>query len=171
MKPASARQDRRYREAALSYGTALGRLAMAYERDPDRRRDLLQEIHLALWCSFSGFEDRCSLRTWVYRVAHNTATAWVVRQKRWWSLVDLDDLNAEPSEESHERAADRVDAERLVELVEKLKPDDRQIMLLYLEGFDSVEIGEVIGIGPGYVRTRIHRIKKLLARRFLPGGE
>jgi RNA polymerase sigma-70 factor (ECF subfamily) len=144
---------------------------MAYERDPDRRRDLLQEIHLALWSSFATFEDRCSLRTWVYRVAHNTATSWVVRQKRRWAFVDLDVLEAEPGEKFREHAADRVNAERLVELVEKLKPDDRQIMLLYLEGFDSVEIGDVIGIAPGYVRTRVHRIKKLLARRFQLGGE
>jgi RNA polymerase sigma-70 factor, ECF subfamily len=166
MKPPSARQDERFREALFTYGVALGRLAMAYERDPDRRRDLVQEIHVALWSSFATFEERCSLRTWVYRVAHNTATAWVVSQKRQRMLVGLDALEAEPGEDSRERAADRVDAGRLLELVEKLKPDDRQIMLLYLEGCDSVEIGEVTGIAPGYVRTRVHRIKKLLARRF-----
>jgi RNA polymerase sigma-70 factor (ECF subfamily) len=43
--------------------------------NPEDRRDLLQEIHLALWRSFATFDDRCSLRTWVYRVAHNVATS------------------------------------------------------------------------------------------------
>jgi DNA-directed RNA polymerase specialized sigma24 family protein len=33
----------------------------------------LQEIRIALWRSFANFDGRCSLRTWVYRVAHNTA--------------------------------------------------------------------------------------------------
>ena len=41
-------QDERYRGAAAEYGGALERLARAYEADPDWRRDLLQEIHLAL---------------------------------------------------------------------------------------------------------------------------
>ena len=69
-------QDDLYQRAAAEYGPALGRLTCGYEVDPDRRRDLLQEIHLALWRSFEGFDARSSLRTWVYRVAHNTSISW-----------------------------------------------------------------------------------------------
>ena len=75
-------QDDLYREAAETYGAALERLARAYEADAEVRRDLLQEIHIALWQSFEGFDGRCSLRTWVYRVAHNTAISHVVLQRR-----------------------------------------------------------------------------------------
>ena len=64
-----------FEDAVLAHGPALGRLALAYEMNPEDRRDLLQEIHLALWRSFATFDDRCSLRTWVYRVAHNVATS------------------------------------------------------------------------------------------------
>ena len=72
-------QERRYAEAVETFGSALERLARAYERDSDRRRDLLQEIHVSLWRSLARFDGRCSLRTWVYRVAHNTATSKSVR--------------------------------------------------------------------------------------------
>src|SRR5207302_4720671 len=75
-------QDANYRDAAAEYGAALERLARAYEADPDRRRDLLQEIHLALWRSFAGFNGLCSQRTWVYRVAPNSATSHVLRERR-----------------------------------------------------------------------------------------
>jgi len=71
-------QDEAYRQSASEYGTALDRLAYAYEADPDRRRDLLQEIHLALWRSLEKFNGQCSLRTWIYRVAHNVATSHVI---------------------------------------------------------------------------------------------
>ena len=71
--------------AAAQYGSALERLARGYEGDPDRRRDLLQEIHIVLWRSFDRFDGRCSLRTWVYRVAHNAATSLVLRRRvRSW---------------------------------------------------------------------------------------
>ena len=43
----AARQEDLYREVADGYAAALERLVRAYERDPDRRRDLLQEVHLA----------------------------------------------------------------------------------------------------------------------------
>jgi RNA polymerase sigma-70 factor (ECF subfamily) len=62
-----------YEEAVSTHGPALDRLARAYEADPETRRDLLQEIHLALWRSLDSFQSRCSLRTWIYRVAHNVA--------------------------------------------------------------------------------------------------
>jgi len=62
------KRDELYEEAAASCGTALDRLARAYEPDPDKRRDLLQEIHVALWRSFENFEGRCSLTTWSWYI-------------------------------------------------------------------------------------------------------
>ena len=94
-------RDDLYREAMASCGTALERLARAYEVDPDKRRDLLQEIHVALWQSFENFEGRCSLQTWLYRVAHNTATSVVIRKKmRAPAFVDLEEVEAFHQHES-----------------------------------------------------------------------
>jgi len=47
-------RDDLYKEAVASCGTALDCIARAYEADPDKRRDLLQEIHVALWRSFDA---------------------------------------------------------------------------------------------------------------------
>jgi RNA polymerase sigma-70 factor (ECF subfamily) len=66
------------------------RLASAYEADPSLRQDLLQEIHAALWHSFHTFDNRCGLRTWVYRVAHNTAVSHVRAASRP-DLVSLEE--------------------------------------------------------------------------------
>ena len=159
-----------YEEAAAGYGAALDRLAGAYEANPEERRDLLQDIHLGLWRSFSAFDGRCSLRTWVYRVAHNIATSHVIRQKRKNSaLVTLEVIEAMPDvqDDAYEQ---RANLERLMLLIRQLKPLDRQMTLLYLEGMDQASIGEVMGVSAGSVATKIHRIKNILARRF-HGGE
>ena len=66
---AEADVDRAFERVLAEFGPALARLAVGYEREADRRRDLLQEIHLALWRSLAIYDGRCSLRTWVYRVA------------------------------------------------------------------------------------------------------
>jgi len=159
-----------YQEAAAGYGAALDRLASAYEANPEERRDLLQDIHVALWRSFAGFDGRCSPRTWVYRVAHNIATSHVIRQKRKNSvLVTLEAIEAMP-EDVQDRYDQRANMERLLALVQQLKPLDRQMTLLYLEGMDAASIGEVMGVSAGSVATKIHRIKNILARRF-HGGE
>jgi len=166
-------QDAHYREAAAEYGAALERLAGAYEADPDRRRDLLQEIHLALWRSFAGFNGLCSLRTWVYRVAHNAAASHVLRERRIRAqvLVTVEELESMPDPSAPEAAADqRQSLDRLLALVQTLKPLDRQVILSYLEGLDAAAISEITGISPGNVATKIHRIKNVLTRRFHQGG-
>ena len=166
-------QDELYQRAAGEYGAALDRLARAHEADGDKRRDLLQEIHVALWRSLAAFEGRCSLRTWVYRVAHNAAASHVLQSRRAKSknLVSLDVLEDVADEESGEQARERKgDLERLMTLIHQLKPIDRQIMLLYLEGEDAKSIGEITGVSAGNVATKVHRIKRILARRFRQGG-
>jgi hypothetical protein len=46
-------QDDLYAKTIADYGDALDRLCRAYEADTDKRRDLAQEIHIALWRSFA----------------------------------------------------------------------------------------------------------------------
>ena len=53
-----AKEDELYEEVSTTFGPALERLARGYEADPDKRRDLLQEIHVALWRSFAGFDGK-----------------------------------------------------------------------------------------------------------------
>ena len=167
---ATARQDALYEEAAADYGAALERLARAYEADADKRRDLLQEIHVAMWRSFAKFDGRCSPRTWIYRVAHNTATTHVMQQARAAKMMGIEELEELP-DTSTEGDSDRREAlERLLALIQKLRPLDRQLMVSYLEGMDAAAIGEITGLSATNVATKIHRVKALLARRFHEGG-
>lgn len=170
-----AMQDERYMRAMASLGAALERLARACEADLDQQRDLLQEIHFAVWRSFGAFDGRCSEATWVYRVAHNAAASHVARRRRQRAggmltleqLVDLPDPGQpDPEAATGERQA----LARLLSLVRALAPPDRQIVLLYLEGLDAAAIGEVCGLSPGAVAVKVHRLKAALAKRLNPGG-
>ena len=165
-------RDELYDEAAATFSGALERLARAYEADADLRRDLLQEIHVALWRSFEGFNGRCSLRTWIYRVAHNVGASHVLRQQRTrqqelFGLEEMEHL----ADAASEQAADRSHAlGRLLRMIQRLKPLDRHVILSYLEGLDAASIGETTGLSAGNVATKIHRIKNMLARQFQQGG-
>jgi len=166
----ASRRDDLYLKASAEFGPALDRLARAYEADPSQRLDLLQDIHFALWRSFSGFAEQCSLRTWVYRVAHNVGISRRVRRRRSQpiSLEDMDQLPAAESTPEENVHSIQVLA-RLHALIRALKPPDGQVMLLYLEDMDAGAIGEITGLSARAVATRIHRIKALLARNFRQG--
>jgi RNA polymerase sigma-70 factor (ECF subfamily) len=165
--------DNSYPEVIATYGAALGRLAKAYEANPDARADLLQEIHIAIWKSLQIFDGRCSLRTWLYRVAHNVALRHLIRQrgKPDTNFLSLDEAGEVSDGREQEAGAERrVAVERVFSLIQQLRPLDRQVMLLYLEGLDARSIGEISGISPGNVAIRVHRIKAILTHQFHGGS-
>ena len=160
-------QDESYRLAVAEHGAALSRLVRAYEADAELRRDLLQDIHVGLWRSFATFTGECSLRTWVYRVAHNIASSHVLQRKRAGKQVSLDMLEGLSDAENLEaNTGEKQKLRVLMAMIQTLAPPDRQVILLYLEDLDAAAISEIVGLSPGAVATKIHRIKTVLARRF-----
>jgi RNA polymerase sigma-70 factor (ECF subfamily) len=165
-------QDQRYLQAVAEFGPALERLAHGYEADPDLRRDLTQDIHVALWRSLGSFDGRCSLRTWFYRVSHNVGASHILKQRaRTRPLVGLEELANTPDDDDPEQTVTNRDAlEKLRGLIQALNTADRQLVLLYLEGLDAAATAEIVGASPGAVSVKIHRIKAVLAERFQGGG-
>jgi RNA polymerase sigma-70 factor, ECF subfamily len=160
-----------YAEASTLHGAAIQRLARGYEADPDKQKDLLQEIHMELWKSLGSFDGRCSLRTWVYRVAHNVGASHVVRSRRLSSrLTDLEELEAEMPGIGETQVDRQFSAARIFDLIRRLKPMDRQIIMLYLEGEEAGPIADVTGLSPANIATKIHRIKKTIKQNYREGA-
>jgi RNA polymerase sigma-70 factor (ECF subfamily) len=52
--------------------------------------------------------------------------------------------------------------ERLLSLIRQLPALNRQIISLHLEGLDAASIGEIVGLSPAHVHTKVHRLKEAL---------
>ncbi len=167
MRP-SPEQDARYLEAAAEHGPALQRLARATEANAERQRDLLQDMHVELWRSFAAYDGRCSVRTWVYRVAHNVAASHVDRERRARKpFVALEEIEHLASAQDISAEVEESEAvTRLNAIIRKLGPPDRQIITLYLEGLDAASIADITGLSAGAIATRVSRLKTHLARLF-----
>jgi RNA polymerase sigma-70 factor (ECF subfamily) len=164
--------DMLFEQVAYDFAAPLARLVRAHEADPALQQDLLQDVHLALWRSLQSFDQRCSLRTWVYRVAHHVAATHILRSRRRKArqFTTLDDPEF-PSARTD--VAAEVDAaqvlERLYALIQYLAPLDREIIILHLEGLPTDEIAEITGLSSTNTHTKIHRIRQLLATRVNSG--
>ena len=171
-RDAAVGQEALFDQVAAEFAAPLARLARAHEADPSLRQDLLQDIHLALWRSLASFGNRCSLRTWVYRVAHNVAASYVLRDRRRPKpvLATLDEIDVpsdapDPADSIYQALVMR----QLTELIQKLKPLDRQVIILHLEGLPAEEIAEITGISPANTHTKLTRIRQLLAAQVNAG--
>jgi RNA polymerase sigma-70 factor (ECF subfamily) len=162
-------RDEWYATAIHSFGRALDRLAAGYEADPEKRHDLRQDIHFQLWRSFEIFDGRCSLKTWTFRIAHNVAVSHVNRERKVNArFASLEEIEQTVASGGAEPDIDRSRAlHQLSQLILKLKPLDRQIIISYLEEMDTASIAEITGLSAANVAMKIHRIKNILSRRFL----
>lgn len=159
-------QEALYRQALAAHGAELARCCHGYERDPALRQELQQELHLALWQSLAAFRGDCSLRTWVYRVAHNVGARHVQQHAGKAQMLELDEiehLSDDRLDPAHTER--RLDLQRVMALVHRLAPLQRELMLLYLEEMDATSMADITGLSARNVATKIHRIKALLARQ------
>lgn len=171
----SARRAETFDRVLEEHGGALARLAGVYERDPARREDLLQEICLALWRALPKFRGEASLRTFVFRVAHNRgATHRARRGRERRREAPVDQVHAgtlrDPAPGPESVARERERGARLRAAVRGLPLALRQAMVLSLEGLPHREIGEVLGVSENAVAVRLSRARAALREELCGRG-
>jgi RNA polymerase sigma-70 factor (ECF subfamily) len=146
-------------------GPALARLAGSYTNTPSDRDDLVQEIALAVWQALPTFRAECSLRTFLFRIAHNRAIAYLSRSQARFSSgagdAAVDDLH-DPAPDPESGLAREQAAARLRRAIHRLPMVYRQVIMLALEDMGYAEIAEVLGISESNVGARLTRARQLL---------
>jgi RNA polymerase sigma-70 factor (ECF subfamily) len=120
--------------------------------------DLTQEIELALWRSIPSFRSEAKASTWIWRIALNRAISW--QRSADNDHLDLDRV-AEPA--AAERAEQAVLLDRIYEAIRSLRPIDRSLIVLSLEGHSYAEIAEIVGLTETNVGARLSRTRRRLA--------
>ena len=138
--------------------------------------DLAQETFLNAWRGLSSFQGTSSFSTWVYRLASNACIDFLRKRKRRQqgeSPHSLDDEEAplpEPADPrgSPEEELERRELRRAVERGLQALPDHhRQVLVMReLSGMSYQEIGAVLDLDLGTVKSRIARAR-LALKKFL----
>ena len=152
--------DKRFLAFLAGQQRTLYKVAYIYCRDPEERRDLMQEMALQLWRSFDCFDARAAATTWTYRVAMNVAISYRRREGRRIRETLPLDFAFEIADQTFD--AGDAQSRQLRTLIDGLDEMNRALMLFYLESFDHDEIADLLGTTPGNVATRLNRIKAKL---------
>jgi RNA polymerase sigma-70 factor (ECF subfamily) len=130
----------------------LHRLAVRMVDDKDAAADIVQEVFTALYEKWSQGYVLIYLNTWLYRATINKSTDFLKRQRRFGSLEEIRNLP------DVEVLPEKLEKERQVrEALNRMKPKERALLMLYSEGFSYKEIAETTGI-------RFSSVGKTLAR-------
>lgn len=144
-------REHRRMVAQMCLGFAQGELGLA--------EDLTQEVFINVWKGLPYFKGQASLRTWIYRITVNTCLRQVRKQPG--DTVPLEEASEElpalpPTEV--------VSHQPLYQAIGRLPETDRLIIMMVLEDQPYEEIAAVMGLSPGALRVRIHRVKQKLKK-------
>lgn len=129
---------------------------------PDRVDDLVQEVWIDVFRQLPRLQDAGAFTTWLYRIARGQAALHVRRSGKESQFVDGAQL-AETAALEEEPDFAPEDARRIHAALDRLPPEQREVILLrFLEDLSYEEIGQVVGVPPGTVRSRIHYAKRTL---------
>jgi RNA polymerase sigma factor (sigma-70 family) len=142
----------------------LYKVCNSYCRNRDDREDLAQEIVVQMWQSFASFDKRYQFSTWMYRIALNVAISFYRRENTRSRHVLSDELQMLNAVD--ETATQTPDLQVLYELIERLEPLNKALVLLYLDGNSHLEIADVLGISETNVATRIGRLKESMRHEY-----
>ncbi len=161
--PARARQQA-FDRVLNELGSAIWRLTAGYAADDASRQDLYQDILVAIWESLSGFRGDSSLRTYVYRIAHNRGLSYRTYESRR-QHTPLDSVvvvaaGSDPTEKAE--GARRRDV--LHAAIRELSPALRQAIMLHLDDLSNSEIAQIMDISEGNVAVRLTRARKAVER-------
>ena len=121
------------------------KICFTYCQHPENRKDLQQEILMQLWNSFSKFDGRVKVSTWIYRVALNTAISFY--RNDWKHTTQKVRLDTSVIALTHV-AEDAEQDDRIVMLyrvIEGLNEMDKALILLYLEDTSYKDMADILG--------------------------
>lgn len=132
-----------------------------YCRSHEDINDLFQEITINLWKGISSFEGNSKLSTWIYRVSLNTAISKSIKNSK--TRIVYTEKVPEPDGYYHDEGPyDEQQIKALYAGIDKLKPLEKAVILLYLEEKSYKEISEITGISEKNVSVKLVRIRRQL---------
>lgn len=155
-----------------------GRLLSVVRRivaNDEDARDAVQDCFLSAFKALNDFDGRSQLGSWLHRIAVNCALQ-KLRTSRRKPLRNIDELLPAFTEDGHranpggpwpetgEAVLVRKEMRAVVKgAIDELPDDYRTVLVLRdIEGLDTSEAADTLGVSTAVVKTRLHRARQAL---------
>jgi RNA polymerase sigma-70 factor (ECF subfamily) len=167
------------------YGATMLRVAQMYVRDRATAEEVVQETWLAVLNGIDRFEERSSLKTWLFRILTNRAKTRGERDGRMVPFSSLAGANPDADEPSvdpdrffgpdsphpgawaappvgwpQDKLLERETLSVIEMAIDELPEAQREVILLRdVDGWTPMEVSDVLGITDGNQRVLLHRAR------------
>ncbi len=153
-----------FESAAIPHLSDLYRAALAMFKNPAEAEDVVQEVFVEAWRSFSRFEPDTNCRAWLFKILMHKASH---HRRKWFRRLKQSPLDEmlENTIEAVPSIPDAITDEDLLASLASLSDTYRDILILAdVEEFSYKEIAEIQQIPIGTVMSRLSRARAALRR-------
>lgn len=174
IRSAASGSSRAFEELITPYERRMYALALRMCGNTEDAKDCLQDAMLRIYRGLPSFRGDSSFSTWIYRVVSNVCLDFHRRNKGKGnaSLDELHESGIEPkdSKPTPQTELERSELKRQLSNAIQSLPEDLKsaVVLRDIHGLSYEEIGEVLDINVGTVRSRLFRARSKL-REILSG--
>ena len=147
-----------------TYETSVYRLALRMCGNAHDAEEIAQEAFVAAWKGLPSFRGESKFSSWLYQLTTNAAIDFLRREKRHRAATPLEDELEPASPDTPQQAVEEDEVRQaLQQALDSLTPEHREIFLLrQMRQLSYEEIGRLLHLEPGTVKSRLSRAKKQL---------
>jgi RNA polymerase sigma-70 factor (ECF subfamily) len=140
-----------------NYSAALFGVVNRIVRSEEIAADITQDAFVKIWKNLENYNaSKGTIFTWMINVARNTAIDKIRSQEYLQTRQNLEIESYTGVIDTENNTSLNIDAIGLKNLVEKLRPEYKQLIdLVYYKGYTQSEIADEFDIPLGTVKTRI----------------
>jgi RNA polymerase sigma-70 factor (ECF subfamily) len=153
-------------EIVSRYKEAVFAVTLSILRNYADAEDATQDAFIRAYQNLRKYDLSRKFSTWLFTVAANVAKN-ALRKRRREREPPLPEMDKDPAEEVHEDIKLAAVRRAVTELPE---PYRAPVVLYYWHGLPVEEIGEVLGLPAGTVKTRLHRARALIRAKLVEQG-
>jgi len=155
-----------------TYETSVYRLALRMCGNSHDAEEVAQEAFVAAWKGLPSFRGESKFSSWLYQLTSNAAIDFLRREKRHRGATPIEDEVELAAPGTPQQAAEEAELRQaLQQALAQLTPEHRQIFLLrQMQQMSYEEIGRLLGLESGTVKSRLSRAKKQLRQILVQKG-
>ena len=163
-----------YARLVYRHRNLVSSIALAIVRDVPASEDVAQEVFLDAWSALSRLRNPTSFLPWLRQLARNHAHTFLRRRRSAPATPVQDELlaaAADPRPGALEALTSREERELIVQAIEALPDETREVVLLYYrEGQSAAQVAALLGLREDAVKKRLSRarekLREAMAERF-----
>lgn len=155
-----------FEEIIKLYEKKVYNLALRYMKNHDDALDVAQEVFIQVYNNLSMFRGEAQFSTWIYRITYNSCVDMLRKQTKTKKniAISIDDEKFYETQKDKQLLEEEYEKKETLEFVLKaidtLPKEQRDVVILrYIKDLSYAQIGEILDIAEGTVKSRLNRAR------------